>query len=108
MRALLFILVLLLTATTAIIPAKAEAPGSLPAFQALDQGVAAPELVPASFLSEIQSMPTQRLAAIIVGGFVGGIVADSLIGGGLLTVLGVLAGASLGSEWYAQGWWPLR
>jgi hypothetical protein len=35
-----------------------------------------------------------------------GTAADMAFSGGVFTVLGVVAGAALGNEWYDRGLWP--
>jgi len=106
MRALLFVLALVVLTAGAVAPLHAQ--GLAPATATLAVADTDVELLPVSFFSEIQQMPAPRLAAIVGGGFLGGIVVDSVLGGGLFTVLGVLVGAGLGNEWYERGAWPFR
>ena len=57
-------------------------------------------------VSDIQGMPAPQLGAIIGGGVIGGALADLVLDGGIITVVGVIVGAAVGNQWYVQRYWP--
>jgi hypothetical protein len=63
-------------------------------------------VMPAAFKSGLRHMSMEELVAIVAGAAVIGTAADWAFQGGALTILGVVVGAALGSEWYERGMWP--
>ena len=61
---------------------------------------------PGDLLSKVQSLPPQQLGAIVGGGVVAGVLADALLDGGIITVVGVILGATVGNYWYERHYWP--
>ncbi len=61
---------------------------------------------PGNFISDIQNMPTQQIGAIVGGGVIVGVLADTLLDGGIITVVGVVLGAAIGNYWYEHHHWP--
>jgi outer membrane lipoprotein SlyB len=55
---------------------------------------------------DIKNMTLAQAAAIIGGAIVGGTIVDRIVDGTAFTVLGVVAGAVFGNEWYDRGMWP--
>jgi hypothetical protein len=99
----------LLAALVAIAPFAAARAEPLPPVAAVVAMLDNPEsLRPASFISDIQQMPAPHVGAIVAGAFIGGVVIDTVLDGGLFTILGVLAGAGFGNEWYERHWWPFH
>jgi hypothetical protein len=115
MRAVLRVLMAVLILMAAL-PAVAASGGSKPSegFQpaVLSSATAGGQFQPVVALDtgeikgEIKRMTLGQAAAIIGGAIVGGTVADFLLNGTLYTLIGVVVGAALGSEWYDQGMWP--
>lgn len=56
--------------------------------------------------SDIKHMSLGQAAAIIGGAIVGGSLIDMVADGTVFTILGVVAGAALGNEWFDRGMWP--
>jgi hypothetical protein len=69
-------------------------------------GVSDSQLTPVAFNTSIRTITLGEVAAIIGGATVVGTAADMVFNGGVFTVLGVVAGAALGSEWYERRMWP--
>ncbi|KOR33310.1 hypothetical protein TI05_01805 [Achromatium sp. WMS3] len=61
---------------------------------------------PVLFKSDIRKMKVEELAAIAAGAAVIGTIADMYLDSGLFTILGITAGAALGSYWYEEELWP--
>lgn len=58
------------------------------------------------FKSKITDMKVEELAAVAVGAAVVGSFVDMFFESGIGTIIGVAAGAALGSHWYEEGMWP--
>lgn len=58
--------------------------------------------------NDIKHMTLGQAAAIIGGAIVGGSVTDMVLDGTVFTIMGVVAGAVLGNEWYDRGMWPFK
>ncbi|CAK0763608.1 conserved membrane hypothetical protein [Gammaproteobacteria bacterium] len=58
--------------------------------------------------NDIKHMTLGQAAAIVGGAIVGGSVTDMVLDGTVFTILGVVAGAVLGNEWYDRGMWPFQ
>jgi hypothetical protein len=63
-------------------------------------------LMPTAFKSGFRHMSLEEVVAILAGAAAVGTAADWVFGGGTVTILGVVAGAALGSEWYERRIWP--
>jgi len=63
-------------------------------------------LMPVAFKSGLRHMSMEELVAIVAGAAAVGTAADMVFDGGAVTILGVVVGAALGSEWYEKGMWP--
>ena len=77
--------------------------------QTLQAGATDAQITLAAFPTDVESaknMPAAQAAAIVGGGLIGAAVADSFLGGGLFTVVGVLVGAVAGNSWYDRHYWP--
>lgn len=61
---------------------------------------------PVMFKSKLTDMKVEELAAIAVGAAVIGTFTDMFFESGIGTVIGIAAGAALGSHWYEEGMWP--
>jgi hypothetical protein len=61
---------------------------------------------PGNFISDIQNMPSAQIGAIVGGGLIFGVLADTFLDGGIITVLGVVLGAAVGDQWYEHHYWP--
>lgn len=64
------------------------------------------EMTPVAFNTGIRNITLGEVAAIVGGAAIVGTAADVTLSGGIFTVLGVVAGAALGSEWYERRLWP--
>ncbi|CAK0773319.1 conserved exported hypothetical protein [Gammaproteobacteria bacterium] len=60
----------------------------------------------AAFNTDIQHLSIGQAAAILGGAVLGGTVTNMALDGTVFTLIGVLVGATLGSEWYERGMWP--
>jgi hypothetical protein len=74
--------------------------------EVVSSGVADGQAVPAAFNTGIRNITLGEVAAIIGGAAIVGTAADMGLSGGVFTILGVVAGAALGSEWYERRLWP--
>lgn len=54
----------------------------------------------------IMDMPLSQLIGIVGGGALGGALADSFLGGGVISLAGVVIGAMVGNTWYEKRYWP--
>jgi len=70
------------------------------------QRTAAGYTAPVAFNTGIRNITLGEVAAILGGATVVGTAADMTFSGGVFTILGVVAGAALGSEWYERRMWP--
>ena len=61
---------------------------------------------PEDFISDIKNMPSEQVGAIVGGGVIVGVLADTLLDGGIITVVGVVLGAAIGNYWYQHRYWP--
>jgi len=107
LRVVTSILVLMMGAI-ALPAAASEGPmaaeGLQPAVMATD--ISGDPLMPVAFKSGLRHMSMEELVAIVAGAAVVGTAADWVFEGGAVTILGVVVGAALGSEWYEKGMWP--
>lgn len=95
---------LMLCLGTITLPAVA-ADGIQPAVATIDN---TGDFIPVIFKSGIKDMEVEEIAAIAAGAAVVGSLADMFFESGIGTILGVAVGASLGSHWYEEGWWPFK
>jgi hypothetical protein len=58
--------------------------------------------------NDLKHMTLPQLASIVGGAIVGGSLTDMVVDGTVFTILGVVAGAVLGNEWYDRGMWPFK
>jgi peptidoglycan/xylan/chitin deacetylase (PgdA/CDA1 family) len=94
---------LVLTLTLSMVPALAGAQTlQVSANDTVNDIVKAPE----NFISDIQNMPSAQIGAIVGGGLILGVVADTFLDGGIITVVGVVLGAAIGNHWYEHHYWP--
>jgi hypothetical protein len=105
MRTILRVVVsiLMLMVGAAALPA-AAAEGLQPAV--VTPSTAAGYAEPAAFNTGIRNITLGEVAAILGGAAIVGTAADMTFSGGVFTILGVVAGAALGSEWYERRMWP--
>lgn len=93
----------------ASLPASAAGTASNEGFYSatMTQGTAG-HLQPVAALTthDIKNMTLAQVASIIGGAIVGGSIVDRFVDGTAFTILGVVAGAALGNEWYERGMWP--
>ncbi|MEI6413618.1 MAG: hypothetical protein WCP34_05060 [Pseudomonadota bacterium] len=54
----------------------------------------------------ILDMPLGQVVGIVGGGAVGGALADTFLGGGIMSLAGVVAGMLAGNTWYEKRYWP--
>jgi hypothetical protein len=109
MRTVLKLIVALVTLLvgTATLPAMAEdlqPPTLQPAVEygyALDR-----HTTPTAFRTGLHNITLGEVVAILGGAALLGTASDMALNGGVFTVLGVVAGAALGSEWYERRIWP--
>lgn len=101
-KAVLFLIVTLFALAT-IAPAQAQ----LRSYGQLDQS--AGDLYPAaSGGKSLADMSVEQITAVGVGAVVGYMVIDTLLGGGLLGLVGLAGGALAGYTWYEEGMWPFH
>jgi hypothetical protein len=107
MRTILQVLMsaLMLVLSVASLPASAAASttGFYPAMMSSDT---AGHLQTVAFSNDIKHMTLGQAAAVVGGAIVGGSAIDMLLDGTIFTIIGVVAGAALGNEWYDRGMWP--
>lgn len=64
-------------------------------------------LIPAALDGRsISDMNTEHLISVAVGAAIVAGLLDFTIGGGIVTVAGLVGGALLGDYWYREGYWP--
>ena len=89
------------------LPANAATP-TIEGFQSavMNKGTVGSQYQEAAFNTDMQHLSLAQAAAILSGAVVGGTVADVLLDGTVFTLIGIVIGATLGSEWYERGMWP--
>jgi hypothetical protein len=104
LQALLPALVLMLGAVS--LPATATTIDGLQS-AVMNKGTTGQLVQTANFNSnDIKHMTLGQAASIVGGAIVGGSLTDMVLDGTVFTILGVVAGAVLGNEWYDRGMWP--
>jgi len=54
----------------------------------------------------ISDMNTEHLISVAAGAAIVAGLLDFTVGGGIITVAGLVGGALLGDYWYREGYWP--
>ncbi len=104
MKTLVLSMIVALAALVALNPAPARAQAER-AYGQLDHSYG--QLIPvAAGGRSISDMTTEHLIAVGVGAVAGLLVLDSLLGGGMGSVLGLVGGALIGDWWYREALWP--
>ena len=102
MRVTIQVIVILVVAIFAAPIARAASAPTAPVEMASllgDDGVS-------SLIHDVEHMPPAQLAAIGIGAAALGYAAETLLEGGVFTVVGVVIGAALGNQWFERGYWP--
>jgi len=105
MRAILQVLAVALVFSVLSLPAGATGVHSEDCFFQLNPEALQPTAASLT-TQDIKQMTMGQAAAILGGAIVGGSIIDRVLDGTVFTLMGVVAGAVLGNEWYERGMWP--
>lgn len=84
-------------------PARAQVEVSYGQSLVQDEGLFMPAAVDGRSISD---MNTEHLISVAAGAAIVAGLLDFTIGGGIVTVAGLVGGALLGDYWYREGYWP--